>query len=154
MVTSSNLSSVPPRSWLSPVEVASTDSFLAGSPQPTIRDDPNGGNQHLSRDPRNNSRMPPRPSNEYLNQPSQFIARKLENFYRQSGSSSEHSTAQVIQQATVRAQEVTQKFGLSPELTPRLVLLAFYDFVILCGRLPVSIQSLNIHALHLWLRLR
>jgi hypothetical protein len=111
------------------------DSFSAGSLQPTTRDNSNGDNQRLSGDPKDNSRVPPRPSNEYLNQPSQFIARKLENFYCQSGSSSEHSTAQTIQQATARARQVTEDFGLSPEFTPRLVLLALYDFVILCGRL-------------------
>jgi len=153
-VTSSNSSPVSPQSWLSAAEVASTDSFSAGLPQPTTRDDSNGDYQRLSRAQRNNSRIPPRPPNEYLNQPSQFIARKLENFYGQSGSSSEHSTAQAIQQATVRAQKITEDFGLSPELTPRLVLLALYDFVILCGRLPVLIQPLNIHTLHLWLTLR
>jgi hypothetical protein len=153
-VASSNSSPVSPQPWLSAAEVASPDSFSAGLPQPTTRGDSNGDNQRLSGDPRDNSRMPPRPPNEYLNQPSQFIARKLENFYRQSGSSSEHSAAQAIQQATVRAQEVTENFGLSPEFTPRLAILGLYDFVIFCGRLQVLIQSLNIHTLHLWLTLR
>lgn len=41
--------------------------------------------------------------------------------------------------AANRAEEITTKYGLSPEETPKLTKLALYDFVILCGRvLPPS----------------
>jgi hypothetical protein len=66
-------------------------------------------------------------------QATDFISNNLKNFYHRFDSGQGSSTEQMIQQATVRAQNVTEKFGLDPIFTPRLVLLALYDFVILCG---------------------
>jgi hypothetical protein len=79
----------------------------------------------VHRDTEDNFRMPP--------QATDFIANNLKNFYHRFDSGQGSSIKQMIQEVTVRAQNVTEKFGLDPIYTPRLALLALYDFVILCG---------------------
>jgi len=79
-------------------------------------------------DTESNFRMPP--------QATDFITNNLKNFYHRFDSGQGSSTDQVIQQARTVAQHVTENFGLDPIFTPRLVLLALYDFVILCGTRP------------------
>jgi hypothetical protein len=42
----------------------------------------------------------------------------------------------LVEEATSRAEQVIEEFSLGPELTPGLIKLSFYDFLILCGRCP------------------
>jgi hypothetical protein len=41
----------------------------------------------------------------------------------------------LAEKAAVQADIITQKFDLRPEITPEVMKLTFYDFVILCGKL-------------------
>jgi hypothetical protein len=86
-----------------------------------------------SRLPEPNSRVPQEPSSQCIEHVSDFIRRNLENFYCPNDFCPATSTQQMIQEATVRAQQVTEHFGLSSEYTPRLTILALYDFFMLCG---------------------
>ncbi|NJR31230.1 hypothetical protein HC762_00295 [bacterium] len=46
---------------------------------------------------------------------------------------SEDSVKSIAEIAAAQAEIVSAELGLRPEVTPGLVKLAFYDFVILCG---------------------
>jgi hypothetical protein len=56
------------------------------------------------------------------------------------------------EKAVLQADIISKKYGLRPEVTPGVMKLAFYDFVVLCGKSPpftlqppvsISIFSLN-----------
>ena len=48
----------------------------------------------------------------------------------------------LAEKASEQADVITAEFELRPEITPQVVKLAFYDFVILCGTLfPLLVTS-------------
>jgi len=85
-------------------------------------------------------RTVPTTSNQHHNDVSDFISKNLNNLYNRNDVSMEGLTHEAI----VRAEQVTEEFGLGPEFTPQLIKLALYDFVILCGRHPTSYSSVEV----------
>ena len=52
----------------------------------------------------------------------------------------------LAEKAAIQADVVTKEFGLRPEITPGVVKLAFYDFVILCGEIDFLIIIVIFHS--------
>ena len=60
-----------------------------------------------------------------------FIERNLRTYYHPG----DPYVEELVKNAAARAKELTQKYELEPEVTPKLALMALYDFAILCGML-------------------
>ena len=76
----------------------------------------------------------PQSEEEYIAYTKDFVENNIENFV----DPRDESIKAISKVAAAQADIVTAKFGLSPNTTPGLVKLAFYDFVILCGQLISS----------------
>ena len=72
---------------------------------------------------------PPETKEEYVEYAEDFVAKNINNFV----SVTEGSVKSIAEVAAAQADIVATELGLRPEVTPGLVKLAFYDFVILCG---------------------
>lgn len=72
---------------------------------------------------------PPQTKEEYVAYAQDFVTENIENFVNVT----EESVKSIAELAAARADILTAELGLRPEVTPGLVKLAFYDFVILCG---------------------
>jgi hypothetical protein len=66
---------------------------------------------------------------------SDFISGNLNTFYGPDESGAD-KTGRLAEEATARGIRATEELGLGPEFTPQLIKLAFYDFMIFCGRRP------------------
>jgi hypothetical protein len=73
---------------------------------------------------------PPKTEEEYRTYVWNFIEKNLSAFYEPG----DPFVEDIVQKAALRAQELTTTYHLAPETTPKLVKLALYDFVILCGK--------------------
>ena len=60
-----------------------------------------------------------------------FVTKNIDHFV----DPEDETVKSISKVAAAQADIITAKFGLRPEVTPRLVKLAFYDFIILCGQL-------------------
>lgn len=72
---------------------------------------------------------PPESDEEYSEYIWGFVAKNLSSFYQPGNPFVED----LVREAAVRAKQLTAELDLEPKLTPKLVTLALYDFVILCG---------------------
>ena len=72
---------------------------------------------------------PPQTKAEYVAYTEDFVVKNVENFSKVT----ENSVKSIAERAAAQADAIAEEFGLRPEVTPELVKLAFYDFVILCG---------------------
>lgn len=72
---------------------------------------------------------PPQTKEEYVAYAEEFVTKNIERF----GNVTEESVKAIAERAAAQADIVAEELGLRPEITPGLVKLAFYDFVILCG---------------------
>ncbi|KAL8703771.1 MAG: hypothetical protein Q9225_008110, partial [Loekoesia sp. 1 TL-2023] len=72
---------------------------------------------------------PPRTKEQYTTYVEDFVTRNLSEFV----DPTQESVKTLAETAALQAGRVKAEFGLSTEVTPGLVKLAFYDFVILCG---------------------
>jgi hypothetical protein len=79
---------------------------------------------------------------QYETEASEFMSNNLNNFYGADGSRAEN-LGRLAEEATARGKQVTEEFGLGPEFTPRLIKLAFYDFIIFCGEHCTSLFVLS-----------
>ncbi|KKZ62052.1 hypothetical protein EMCG_03514 [[Emmonsia] crescens] len=71
---------------------------------------------------------PPESDEEYSEYIWGFVAKNLSSFYQPGNPFVEG----LVREAAVRAKQLTAELDLEPKLTPKLVTLALYDFVILC----------------------
>ncbi|ERF72750.1 hypothetical protein EPUS_04803 [Endocarpon pusillum Z07020] len=71
---------------------------------------------------------PPQTKEEYVEYAEDFVAKNINNFV----DVTEESVKSIAEVAAAQADIVATELGLRPEVTPGLVKLAFYDFVILC----------------------
>lgn len=74
--------------------------------------------------------------NQFFPETSDFINRRLANFFHQDGENRRDVLEDLVQEATIRAEQVTEEFNLGREFMPGLIKLSFYDFFILCGKCP------------------
>jgi hypothetical protein len=81
-------------------------------------------------------------ASQYEAEASEFVSNNLNKFYSADGPRAEN-LERLTEEATGRGKRVTEEFGLGPEFTPRLIKLAFYDFVIYCGRHCTPLLSLK-----------
>lgn len=72
---------------------------------------------------------PPQTEAEYVAYTEDFVAKNIENF----SNVTEESVKSIAERAAAQADAIAEEFGLRPEVTPQLVKLALFDFVILCG---------------------
>lgn len=72
---------------------------------------------------------PPQTKEEYVEYAEDFVAKNINNFV----DVTEESVKSIAEVAAAQADIVATELGLRAEVTPGLVKLAFYDFVILCG---------------------
>ena len=56
----------------------------------------------------------------------------------------------LAEKASEQADMITAEFELRPEITPQVVKLAFYDFVILCGTLFPELVTLSLRFVSLF----
>lgn len=77
---------------------------------------------------------PPQTKEEYVEYAGNFVAKNIKNFV----DVTEGSVKSIAEVAAAQVNIIATEFGLRPEVTPGLVKLAFYDFVISCGRLTFS----------------
>jgi hypothetical protein len=92
----------------------------------------------------------PQTAEEYSAYLDDFIEENLANFYPPK----DERVRKLAKRAADQAQAVTDKFHLSPELTTGLAKLALYDFVILCGKVPLySLSESVFFAFRCWLSL-
>ncbi|KAH8819880.1 hypothetical protein F5884DRAFT_892858 [Xylogone sp. PMI_703] len=71
---------------------------------------------------------PPESVDEYREYTWNFIRKNLTSFYKPN----DPFVEEIIQRAAVKAKEYTAEYDLEPEVTPKLIIMALYDFVILC----------------------
>ena len=60
-----------------------------------------------------------------------YIERYLHSYYQPG----DPYVEELVKSAAIRAKDLTQKYDLEPGTTPKLAVMALYDFVILCGTL-------------------
>ena len=78
---------------------------------------------------------PPQTEAEYVAYTEDFVTKNVKNFSKVT----ENSVKSIAERAAAQADAIAEEFGLRPEVTPELVKLALYDFVILCGQLTLSV---------------
>lgn len=71
---------------------------------------------------------PPQTEEEYIAYVGEFVTNNINEFF----DPKEEFAKGLAEKAAAHADIVTSEFDLAPEVTPQLVKLAFYDFVILC----------------------
>lgn len=83
---------------------------------------------------------PPQTKEQRLTYVEDFITNDIPQFF-----DPKEELKNLAEKAVVQAEMVTKKFDLRPELTPGVMKLAFYDFVILCGKLTSYFTIANFH---------
>ena len=80
---------------------------------------------------------PPETEEEYHKYVWNFVNENLSEFYKEGDPFVEN----IIRQAASKSKDLATTYQLRPEVTPKLVKLALYDFFILCGKVNSYIED-------------
>ena len=80
---------------------------------------------------------PPETEEEYRKYVWDFVNKDLSEFYKEG----DPFVERIVQQAASKSKDLTTTYQLRPEVTPKLVKLALYDFFILCGKVNSYIED-------------